>query len=955
MSKKLIYLICFVLVPGLTTTVANADIIDGLVGYWPLNEGGGTTTSDLSGNGNDGTLNLPKWDSGKFGSALNFDGVDDYVDCGNPSILDFGTGDFTISAWVKMPSSTDVYTVFAKGGDDSGGVRYTLSMGESNDHGITMLTDDNSDKIRAEGATLVDDGIWHHVVGMREGTTLRTSVDGVYEDGINDLPSAGYNLSGTSQKNALIGAIWSQEDNVIKKYFTGLIDDVAIWNRALTPEEISYLWNNGDGNPVHVSAPGQASNPYPADKEADVLRDVVLSWTPGEFAAPTNGHKVYFGENFNDVNDAVGGDAQSADSYAPSRLDFSKTYYWRVDEVDGPPDYTIHKGSVWSFTTEPIAYPVENITAAASSTGQEGMGPENTINGSGLDVNDLHSTEPMDMWLSSSEPNGAWIEYELDKVYKLHEMWVWNSNQVMEPMFGVGCKDVSIEYSVNGTDYTTLAGVPEFAQASGASDYAHNTTVDFGSAAAKYVRLTANSNWGGFMPQYGLSEVRFFSIPIFARGPSPDSGATDVDPDVVLGWRAGREAAEHDVYLSTDEQAVTDGNAPVTTVTTTSYGPLSLDLGATYYWKVNEVNMTESPAMWESDLWSFTTLEYLIVDDFEDYNDYPPDEIWSAWIDGYDNPINGSTVGYPNPNWSDGEHYVETTIVHGGEQAMPFFYSNTAGAAYSEGELTFAVPQDWTKAGIQTLVLYFYGTGGNTGQLYVKVNGYKVVYDGDAADIAKPRWKQWSIDLASFGVNLQNVTTLTIGIDGNGAGGTLYFDDIRLYRLAPETPLEIWFEAEAADSITEPMKVYPAAGVDPVNVAGGKGEPSGGLYIGTTSDVPGNNDAPGTQDIATYTFTVPSAGTYAIWGRVSNVDDDSLWVHIPDGQYDVPVHSSGWIQWNSIEPETADWHWVRVHSDDAPDNAVVNVTLTAGQHTILWAHRENENFLDAFFITDNLD
>jgi len=525
----------------------------------------------------------------------------------------------------------------------------------------------------------------------------------------------------------------------------------------------------------------------------------------------------------------------------------------------------------------------------------------------------------------------------------------------MEPMFGVGCKDVSIEYSVNGTDYTTLAGVPEFAQASGASDYAHNTTVDFGSAAAKYVRLTANSNWGGFMPQYGLSEVRFFSIPVYAREPSPDSGATDVEVDVILGFRAGREADKHDVYLSTDEQAVTDGNAPVTTVTTTSYGPLSLDLGATYYWKVNEVNMTESPAMWESDLWSFTTLEYLIVDDFEDYNDYPPDEIWSAWIDGYDNPINGSTVGYPNPSWSDGEHYVETTIVHGGDQSMPFFYDNTGAAAYSEGELTFAVPQDWTKAGIQTLVLYFYGTGGNTGQLYVKVNGYKVVYDGDAADIAKPRWKQWSIDLASFGVNLQNVTTLTIGIDGNGAGGTLYFDDIRLYRLAPETPLEIWFEAEAADSITEPMKVYPAAGVDPVNVAGGKGEPSGGLYIGTTSDVPGNNDAPGTQDIATYTFTVPSAGTYAIWGRVSNVDDDSLWVHIPDGQYDVPVHSSGWIQWNSIEPETADWHWVRVHSDDAPDNAVVNVTLTAGQHTILWAHRENENFLDAFFITDKLD
>ncbi len=167
MSKKLIYLVSFVLVLGLTTTVASADIADGLVGYWPLDEGAGTTTSDSSGNGNDGTLNLPGWGSGKFGGALDFDGTDDYVDCGNSSILYFGTGDFTISAWIKMPSSTEVHTIWAKGGDDSGGIRYTLSMGESNDHGISMLTDDNSDKERAEGATLVDDGLWHHVVGNK--------------------------------------------------------------------------------------------------------------------------------------------------------------------------------------------------------------------------------------------------------------------------------------------------------------------------------------------------------------------------------------------------------------------------------------------------------------------------------------------------------------------------------------------------------------------------------------------------------------------------------------------------------------------------------------------------------------------------------------------------------------------------------------------------------------------
>ncbi|MFB0525684.1 MAG: hypothetical protein ACETVZ_09075, partial [Phycisphaerae bacterium] len=134
----------------------------------------------------------------------------------------------------------------------------------------------------------------------------------------------------------------------------------------------------------------QASNPIPADEATDVLRDVVLSWTPGKFAAPTNGHIVYFGQSFNDVNDATGGVAQDANSYTPpQRLDFGTTYYWRVDEVNAPPTSHIEfKGDVWSFTVEPIAYPIDgnNITATASSSNSAGEGPENTINGSGLDA-----------------------------------------------------------------------------------------------------------------------------------------------------------------------------------------------------------------------------------------------------------------------------------------------------------------------------------------------------------------------------------------------------------------------------------------------------------------------------------------------------------------------------------------------------------------------------------------
>jgi hypothetical protein len=534
-----------------------------------------------------------------------------------------------------------------------------------------------------------------------------------------------------------------------------------------------------------------------------VSRDVVLSWRPGIYAAPTNGHKVYFSENFNDVNDGIGSITQDTNSYDPGRLDFNKTYYWRVDEVNGPPDYGVYEGNVWSFTTELLAYPVENITATAS-TAEAGVGPEKTIDGSGLDDNDLHSNEEADMWLSSAEPLGAWIEYEFDKVYKLHQMWVWNYNQAVESILGFGFKDVTIEYSTNGTDYTTLGTTVEFARAPGTAGYAHDITIDFGSAVAKYVRLTATSNWGGMLPQYGLSEVRFFYIPVNATEPYPDSGATGVDVDVVLGWKAGREAVTHDLYFSTDEQTVIDGTAPVVTVAETSYGPLALDLETTHYWRVDEVNEAETPTTWESNIWSFTVADHIVVDDFESYNDLDPSDpksnrIFNTWLDGLDQPTNGSLVGYENAP------FCEQTIVHGGMQSMPFFYSNTGGAAYSEAELPLSPAQNWTEASVQTLALHFNGTVGNTGQLYVKINGSKVTYDGDATNLTRSWWHPWNIDLASVGTNLQNVTSLSIGIDENGASGTLLFDDIGLYALAPAptAPVNEWRIAASSDDAEE--------------------------------------------------------------------------------------------------------------------------------------------------------
>jgi hypothetical protein len=546
---------------------------------------------------------------------------------------------------------------------------------------------------------------------------------------------------------------------------------------------------------VGIGGPS-TSEPDPADEQTDVPRDAVLRWKPGTGAVT---HDVYFGTVLDDVEQATttvdpGSVYQGridTNIYAVTeRLAFAQTYYWRVDAVDA--SNTVNKGDVWSFKVELFAYPVENIMATASSS-EEGKGPENTVNGSGLDDSGLlHGNDSVDkMWLSSAiGAQPTWIEYEFDQIYKLHEMWVWNSNDSLEDLIGLGFKEVTIEYSSNGTDFVTLGTTHEFTQAPGKENYAHDITIDFGGVAVKHVRLTANSNWGGIFNQFGLSEVRFFSIPVFARYPSPAPGATDVDVDATLSWKPGREVDTHDVYLSTDEQAVIDGTAQVATETEATHGPLNLDLGTTYYWRVDEVNEVESPSAWQGDIWSLSTQECLVVDDFESYNDIPEGEedsklVYIVWKDGFDNPtVNGSTIGYSEAF----QPSMESSIFYNGKQSVPIFYDNTV-ADHSEATVNVSdlqVSQDWSKHGVKAMTLQFYGDPNNSVNdlMYVKLNGSKVTYEGDVENLQRIGWQTWYIDLASFGVNLSNITELGIGFERVGAvggQGAVLLDGIRLY------------------------------------------------------------------------------------------------------------------------------------------------------------------------------
>ena len=280
-----------------------------------------------------------------YGAALEFDG-DDYVNCGNQDILNFGTNDWTITAWIKTTQLAPG-TIFANGGDDSGGVRFTLATHEANADRITLTTDDDSTKAQALGATVVIDGQWHHVAAMREGTEISVFVDGSL-DGTGTVP-AGYDLSGTSQHNSLIGAITSHASGRLVKYYVGVIDDVRVYADALTVPELQAAMKGSVGYPYAVK-------PDPAGGAIHEDKWVTLMWSPGESAVS---HDVYLGDNFDDVNNSTSstfrGNRPSNSLLAglpgcpyPDGLVPGTTYYWRIDEVEAD-SVTKHRGIVWSF------------------------------------------------------------------------------------------------------------------------------------------------------------------------------------------------------------------------------------------------------------------------------------------------------------------------------------------------------------------------------------------------------------------------------------------------------------------------------------------------------------------------------------------------------------------------------------------------------------------------------
>jgi hypothetical protein len=203
-----------------------------------------------------------------------------------------------------------------------------------------------------------------------------------------------------------------------------------------------------------------------------------------------------------------------------------------------------------------------------------------------------------------------------------------------------------------------------------------------------------------------------------AYGPSPANGQTEVQRDTGLSWRSGSFARTDNVFFGTDFNDVNEATVSDPRGVLVSEGQDANDLqyrcrclydfGQTYYWRVDEVNGAPDFHVFRGDVWSFTILNFLVVDDFEKYNDEIPNRVFDTWVDGWGTQANGAVVGYPNPNFDAGGHFIETTIAHGGEQSMPFAYDNNK--KYSEAQMTLPDSmRDWTQEGVASLSLWFQG------------------------------------------------------------------------------------------------------------------------------------------------------------------------------------------------------------------------------------------------------
>jgi len=781
MCKKMCLLISLVSLLGLVqASTANGfdpNTDPNLIGWWKLDETSGTIAADSSSNGNDGALmGDPQWVSGWINGALNLDGDGDYVDCGYDPIFDIATNEMTVAAWVTIRSNANAWQVIAAKGEYAWRLS-AVNMDPRFHFGITWW--DIPSTFGVDGVTSVGYDEWHHVAGSFDGTNIN-----VYLDGVLDASATTTEPIGTNTESLLIG----NNPYDLVRYWDGLIDDVRIYGRALSQSEIRDLM------PTQL----KATFPNPVDGAIISTTAATLSWRVGESAIR---HHVYFGENFENVNNGTGDTDKGlidVNSYSPQNLETDSTYYWRIEEAlaDGT---TIHPGDVWSFAilpktasnpvpsngaeyvdptillewtegadaTEHHVYFGDNLQNVEAGTGgtDKGTVVGTTYNPGPLnfgkvyywriDVFDGTATHTGEIWsFTTAGPSDGVKGQYYNNITLTGQPVLTRTDYTIDFDWGDDSPDILVNTDNFSVRWTTELDVPfteTYTFITNSDDgvrlwvdgelIIENWTVHAATEDQGTIDLVAGQSVSVLMEYYEsgggavaslswqspsiprqIIPTSVLSLPVMASGPNPTNGATGIRQTPTLRWTAGDKAAEHDVYFGDDPNNVENADTTTTGIyrgrqvlDNTKYIPTEapLEWNKTYYWRIDEYNTDATTN--KGNVWSFTTANYIILEDFEDYNDVC-NRIFFTWADGAGH--SGSTTCGIAPSLGNGtgsmvgwgkKPFVEQLTIHSGGQSMPLFYDNSVSPYYSEATRTWDTPQDWTEHDVAALIVWFHG------------------------------------------------------------------------------------------------------------------------------------------------------------------------------------------------------------------------------------------------------
>lgn len=548
---------------------------------------------------------------------------------------------------------------------------------------------------------------------------------------------------------------------------------------------VTYYWRidevAADGVTIHpgevwsfTAAPTTAYLPTPWNGLDGVDVDADVKWTAGTGA---KSHDVYFGA---DKAAVQAGDAgvfkgnTTSLTCDPGKLAENTTYYWRIDERDAAGE--VYPGEIWSFTT---------------------VGP-----GIGVLAEYFKGTD------LAGNPVVTRTEDAID-----HD---WGSNEVAGGLSDAVSARWTADLEAPLTETcqfitTTDDGVRLWLDGRliidnwtdhGSTD--NTATVDL--VAGRFYRVkmewydksgsaVAKLLWKSPSISKQAIPAGVLQLPVHATTPYPSAGAVHVPQTAILTWTAAEVAAQQDVYFGEDADVVAEADVTCADVyrgrqdaTASEFDPGELEWGKTYYWRVDEVNGADADSPWAGSVWSFTTADFLVIDDFEVYTDVEGNRIYEAWTDTwFTNDGCGSLVGYLDPP------FAEQTIVHEGYQSMPLRYDNSCTPHYAEASRAFDSAQDWTVEGVDTLVLYVRGKAGNdAAPVYVGLedSAGKAAYveHPDPTIVKTTVWTKWSIPLSQFtGVKAAKIDTMYIGVGDRsnpvaGTCGQIFIDDIRVVK-----------------------------------------------------------------------------------------------------------------------------------------------------------------------------